>query len=311
MALKLGIHAGQQNCSFHDLRRLWRLAEDAGFYWVSIWDHFYENPSPDGKGDCFEAVATLAALASDTSRVRVACHVFSVTFRSPAVIAKAAATIDHISNGRMEVGLGAGWYELEHSAYGLPFPSDGVRLDMLEEAIQIVRSMLTQESTTFIGKHFRVENAYGNPKPVQKKPRIWVGGKGEKRTLRIAARYADGWNVPYISPREFSHKVRVLDEWCEKEGRDPSEIERSVNMGFYMGVNQRDATQKRRSYYEAWGDKAETHAGGMLLGTASQAIDSIGAYIDAGAQGLNIAVRAPFDWEALEAFAQEVLPAFK
>ncbi len=311
MALKLGIHAGQQDCSYEDLRRLWRLADSSGFHWVSIWDHFYDNPSIDGKGDCFEAVSTLAALASETSKVRIGCLVFSVTYRNPAVLAKAAATIDHISNGRLELGLGAGWYELEHTAYGVPFPPVRTRLDMLEEGVQIVTSMLAQESTTFTGRHFRVEDAYCNPKPIQKRPRIWIGGKGERRTLRLAARYAGGWNAPYISSQEYKRKIHVLDQWCDVEGRNPTEITRSVNVGFYMGTDATDAARKRRSFYETWGAKAEERSEGMLFGTSSQVVDRVGVYAGAGAQGLNLAVRAPFDWEALQAFIEEVLPVFQ
>ena len=311
MSLKIGIHAGQQDCTYQELRRLWKLADGAGFYWVSMWDHFYDNPSVDGRGPCFEGVSTMAALAAETANVRVGCLVFSVTYRNPAVLAKAAATIDHVSNGRLELGLGAGWYELEHTAYGIPFPPARTRLDMLEEGLQIVSSMFTQDSTTFEGRHFRVEGAYCNPKPVQQRPRIWVGGKGERRTLRLAARYGEGWNVPYVSPEEYRHKTDVLDRWCHVEGRDPAEIRRSVNLGFYMGTDQADVARKRRVFSETWKVREGDHSQGMLLGTPGEAIEKIGAYAEAGAHGVNIAMRAPFDWEALQAFIEEVMPAFQ
>ena len=310
MALKLGMHTGQQDSTYEDLRRVWRLADSSGFYWVSIWDHFYENPTVDGKGPCFEAVSIMTALAAETTNVRVGSYVFNMGFRHPAVLAKAAATIDHVSNGRLELGLGAGWYELEHTAYGIPFPPVATRLDILEEGIQIIKSMLTQDSTTFLGDHFQVRDAFCSPRPVQDKPRIWVGGQGERRTLRIAARYADGWNAAYIPPEVYKHKIEVLERWCEREGRDPGEIARSVNVGFWVGIDAAEARKERQRYDTQYGDAAEQRAGGQLFGTPNEVIERIGAYAEAGAQGLNIALRAPFNWEALQAFAEVVLPAF-
>ena len=192
MALTFGVHTGQQNCSLEELRRLWRFVDQAGFDWLSVWDHFYEAPFIDGNGSCFETVSILTLLAADTSKVRVGCLVFCISYRHPAVLAKAFATIDHVSNGRLEVGLGSGWHEPEYRDYGIPFPAIGVRQDQLEEAVQIVRSLLTQDSTTFAGKYFQVQNARCNPKPLQQRLPLWIGGGGEKRTLRTAVRYADG-----------------------------------------------------------------------------------------------------------------------
>lgn len=310
MTLKIGIHAGQQDCKYEDLQRLWAMAEDAGVYWISLWDHFYDNPSLEGDGDCFEAVSMLSALASSTSKVRVGCLVFSTTYRNPAILAKIAATIDHISGGRLELGLGAGWFELEHLAYGIPFPPTGIRLDMLEEAVKIIKSMLTKDSTTFHGKHFSVENAVCNPKPIQNPPRIWIGGIGEKRTLRLAACYADGWNATYISPDDYNKKLKILERWCEFHGRNPAEITRTVNVGFYLGTDETKANNKKRLFHEKWGDKASEVAKGMLFGTPKNAVERIRQYEEAGADGLNIALRSPFDWSAIQAFLEEVLPVF-
>ena len=312
MALRLGIHTGPQECTYEDLRRVWRLADSSGFYWVSVWDHFFENPTVDGKQPCFEAVSSLTALAAETSNVRVGALVFCMAYRHPAVLAKAATTIDHVSGGRLELGLGAGWYELEHAAFGIPLPPVGVRMDILEEGVQVVRALLQEGSATFEGKHFRVKDAHCYPRPVQERLRIWIGGGGEKRTLRIAARYADGWNVPYISPELYRRKVQVLDEWCEKEGRNPAEITRTVNVGFYMGADEASANRLRQEFDEKWSTRADAdeRRGGMLFGTADEVIDRIGEYADAGAQGLNIALRAPFDWDMLQCFVEDVMPAF-
>ena len=153
MSIKIGMHTGPQNCTYEELRRLWHIADSSGFHWISIWDHFYDNPSPDGSGPCFEAVSTLMALAAETRNVRVGALVFCMAFRHPAVLAKAAVTIDHVSNGRLELGLGAGWFEMEFNAFGIPFPPVKNRLDALDEGVQVIRSMLTQEKTTFVGEH--------------------------------------------------------------------------------------------------------------------------------------------------------------
>ena len=149
----------------------------------------------DVHGPQYEGISMMTALAAETTNVRVGCLVFGMGYRNPAVLAKAAVTIDHISNGPLELGVGAGWYELEHPSYG-PSPPMGVRRDVLEEGVQVIRSMLSQKSTTLEGNHFQVEDAYSSPAPVQKSPRVWVGGLGERRTLRIVARHADGWNAP-------------------------------------------------------------------------------------------------------------------
>src|SRR4051812_43004211 len=193
-----GVHTGLQNTSVDELRALWHRIEDLGFDWISIWDHFY---SADFNGyNCLEAVACHAALACETERVRCGSLVYCAGYRHPAVLANAIVTIDHLSNGRADLGLGAGWSQLEYQAYGIDFPSAGERLDILEESANCIRGLLRDEKTTFAGKHFQLTGAMCEPKPVQPRLPIWIGGGGEKRTLRIAAQYADGWNVPFISP---------------------------------------------------------------------------------------------------------------
>ena len=308
MTLQLGIHALPMDCTYEDLRRVWRLADSSGMYWVSVCDHFLGQK--DVHGPQYEGISMMAALAAETTNVRVGCLVFGMGYRNPAVLAKAAVTIDHISNGRLELGVGAGWYELEHTSYGMPFPPVGVRMDVLEEGVQVIKSMLSQESTTFNGKHFQLEEAYSAPSPVQKRPRLWIGGLGERRTLRIVARHADGWNAPGPSPEAYRHKGQVLERWCEVEGRDPQEISRSANVGFYMGVDEAEADRQRQAFREFFGARADDLEGGTLFGTAAQAIDRIGVYKDAGAQGVNISMTAPFRMDALQAFAEQVVPAF-
>ena len=306
-----GIHAGQQDCSYADLRRLWRRAEEGGMEWISVWDHHYETPPRDGRGVAYETVAMLTALALETERARIGCLVFCPLYRNPALLAKVAVTVDHLSGGRVEIGLGACWHEPEFRAFGYEFPPIGQREDMLEEAIQIVRGMLQREEVTFHGRYFRVEGAKCFPRPVRGHIPIWVGGGGERRTLRTAARYADGWNVGYVSPEVFRRKAEVVQQWCEREGRDPRQMRNSVNLGFYMGITAADAERKRERAREDFGAMFEAFQGGILMGTPEEVAERIGRYIEAGAEQVNVVLRAPFDWEAFEAFLQEVVPRFR
>ena len=308
MRLNFGMNTSPTSRTLEDLRKAWYVADSSGFDWVCISDHFYGPHSNDRGQPCFEATSVLTALAAQTQNVGVVAQVFCMGYRNPAMLVKSAITIDHVSDGRLVLGLGAGWYEPEYKALGIPFPPAPTRMEMLEEGVQIVRSMLTQEETTFIGKHYRVEGALCYPRPVQEKLRIWIGGAGERRALGIVARYADGWSAPTVSAEEYRHKVGVLDQWCEKEGRDPAEIEKSANLRFYMGTNPSVAHKKRKAITEERPNWIQT--GGILFGTPEEAVGIIGEYVNAGAQGLNIDFRAPFDWEALQVFIEEVMPVF-
>jgi F420-dependent oxidoreductase-like protein len=288
---------------------LWTYSDTHGFKWISVWDHFYEAPPVDGNATHFEAVALMSAIACETRNVEIGNYVFCMTYRNPAVLAKSIITIDHLSGGRAALGLGAGWHTMEHAAYGFPFRPPKQRLDMLEEGTKIIRSLLDNDRTTYQGEYFQMENAAMNPKPLRRLP-IWIGGRGEKRTLRIAARHADGWNVPYIGPDEFRHKCEVLDSWCEKEGRDPATIKRSLNVHFF-GVSANaagDAAQKK--LVETLGPGWQGQAGGALVGGPSAMVDQVGAFMDAGVSSLNIAFRPPVDWDGLQAFVDEVMQKF-
>ncbi len=311
MTLALGIHVGQQNMAMDEMRALWRKLDAAKVDWLSTWDHFYEAPPADGTIDHFEAMTTLGALAAETSHARLGCLVFYVGYRNPAGIAKAAATLDHISGGRFELGLGAGWHEQEATAYGYDFPVVGTRLDMLDEATTIIRGLLTNERTTFQGKHYRVENASNVPAPLQSRLPIWIGGLGEKKTLRLVAKHADGWNAAYISVDHFKHLGSVLDKWCEKQDRDPATLKRSINLTFNMGTTDAQVKKEQESLHEAWGPLAAHIEGGALLCTPTQAVDRITQYQDAGADMVNIALRAPWQQEALDAYIEEVMPVLR
>jgi F420-dependent oxidoreductase-like protein len=296
--MRFGVHTGLQNTSIAELRDLWRRIEAHGFEWISIWDHFYSADNT-GNPHCLEAVASHAALAATTDRVRCGSLVYSVGYRHPAVIANAMATLDQIADGRVTLGLGGGWMEAEYAAYGIPYPRAGIRLRQVNEAIQCVRGLLTDERTSFAGEYFTLTNAMCEPKPVQARLPIWIGGGGEKVTMRIAAEHADGWNVPFIPPEDFARKVGVLAEHCDAVGRDVGEIEKAANVGIAM----RPGDLERQ-----FGGMANYVAPGVLHGSVGEIVDRVSAYGDAGADWVILALRAPFDVDGLDMFATEVLP---
>lgn len=295
MAPVLGVHTGLQHTTVDELRSLWRRVEELGFAWISIWDHLYAADLTSAH--CHEAVAAHAALALSTERVRCGALVYCAAFRHPAVLAKAAVTIDHLSGGRAEIGLGAGWARPEFDAHGIPFSRPGVRLDVLEESARCVRALLRDDEASFEGRHFRLDRARCEPKPVQPSLPIWIGGGGERRTLRIVAELADGWNVPYASPEQFAAKRAVLHRHCEAIGRDPAGIRTAVNVGLCWTEEQ---------LAEQFGATAEVVRPGVLGGSEAEVADRVAAYGAAGADQVNVAVRAPWDPDGLERYAAAV-----
>ena len=224
-------------CSYAELERFWRLADELGFYGVWDYDHFYgpdaigDAVARDYRKDTLEAWTTLAAMATVVKRARVGCLVTGVTYRNPAVLAKMAVTVDHISGGRLEFGLGAAWHEAEHRGYGIPFPSAGERIAILDEALRVIKALWTEDTASFDGRHFRLEDAICNPKPVQKPhPPIVVAGQGAKKSLRVVATHADEWNGTGIEPAEWSRISHVLTSHCDAIGRDPGAIRRGVQV---------------------------------------------------------------------------------
>jgi F420-dependent oxidoreductase-like protein len=211
--------------------------------WEGVWfaDHFMPNTGPDGgpaDGPMLECWSVLAGLAAATERVRIGPLVTGNTYRHPAVLANVAAAVDQISHGRLVLGLGAGWQVNEHRAYGIELPSVRDRLDRLEEAAQIVLGLLRAPRTTVAGKHYRVTDAPNEPKPVQPRLPLLIGGRGERRTMRIAARYADEWNA-WTAPEEMAHKRDVLRRHCDDIGRDPAEIKISTQAFVFLSDDER------------------------------------------------------------------------
>jgi F420-dependent oxidoreductase-like protein len=224
-------------CSYAELERFWRLADELGFYGVWDYDHFYgpdaigDAVARDYRKDTLEAWTTLAAMATVVKRARIGCLVTGVMYRNPAVLAKMAVTVDHISGGRLEFGLGAGWHGAEHRGYGIPFPSAGERIAILDEALRVIKALWTEDTASFDGQHFRLEDAICNPKPVQKPhPPIVVAGQGAKKSLRVVATHADEWNGTGIEPAEWTRINQVLTSHCDAIGRDPGAIRRGVQV---------------------------------------------------------------------------------
>jgi len=227
--LRFGLKLSQ-NATIDTLTTIWGIADDSGFDHCWNMDHF-ASLGGDDTLDIFEAWTLLAGMAARTTRTRVGCSVTGNTYRHPAVLAKAAVTVDHLSGGRLEFGIGAGWAENEHTMLGLPFGTARDRADWLEEALPIIRSLWTEPRTTFPGKQYLLTEAVAEPKPVQTPhPPIWIGGVGRRRTLRMAAEHAAVWNAPGGSPAEVAELSAVLDGHCADIGRDPAEIRRSVQI---------------------------------------------------------------------------------
>jgi F420-dependent oxidoreductase-like protein len=213
---------------YAELDRFWRAADDLGFHAIWDYDHFYGLADP--AAPTLEGWTTLAAMAARTRRARVGCMVTGVTYRHPAVLANMAVAVDHISGGRLEFGIGAAWHEPEHRAYGIPFPSAGTRVAMLDEALEVIRLLWTEEAPSFEGRFFRLEEARCEPKPVQRPHPPIVVGAARPRILRVVARHADEWNSPAASPEEWARQSQALDEACAEVGRDPRSIRRSVQL---------------------------------------------------------------------------------
>jgi F420-dependent oxidoreductase-like protein len=232
--MKYGIKTNPHHTTWDRMLATWQKTDETDLFdsaWV--FDHFYPIFG-DPEGPCLEAWTSLSALAQATSRVKVGTMVNGMPYRHPAVTANMAATLDIVSGGRFQLGLGAGWYQLEADAYGITLgDSLTERFDRFDESVEIIVRMLTDEETTFAGKYFTVTNARNEPKgPQQPHPPVAIGGIGERRTLRTVARWADHWNAAPLEPDVWRHKVSVLEAHCADVGRDPDEIEKSMMVRF-------------------------------------------------------------------------------
>lgn len=226
--MEFGLDIAQQRVSFPEVVRRAQLAESWGFDGAWGFDHFTPMYG-EGPGECFEGMTTLAALAGATSTIRLGLLVTGVTYRHPSVLAAQAVTVDHASNGRYDLALGAAWAEVEHHQLGIPFPSRAERFDLLEDALEIISRLFSGERVSYVGKVVSLDGAQLRPLPVQEpRPPIWIGGSGRKRTLPLAARFADTWHAGGAENlAELSHH---LDQLAEAAGRDPATIKRADSL---------------------------------------------------------------------------------
>ncbi|WP_208029323.1 LLM class flavin-dependent oxidoreductase [Rhabdothermincola sediminis] len=227
--MRFGLDLAQQRMPFTELIARARFADDAGFDGIWGFDH-YQPMYGSGPGECFEGNTTLAALSGHTSGVRLGLLVTGVTYRHPSVLAAEAMTIDHASGGRLELSLGAAWFEPEHRALGIPFPPTAERIEMLDEALTIIKGLLGGDDFSFEGRHWTIERARLHPLPVQRPhPPIWVGASGERKMLPLVARHADVWHT-FGDPPTIARKAALLDRFAEEQGRDPATIARAASL---------------------------------------------------------------------------------
>lgn len=308
MARQLQIGIGvDQNIPVATLYERWRLIEALGFDSIWDFDHLNQPSAPDGP--YFESWTLLAALALTTSRVRLGVLVSSNTFRHPAMLARQAITLDHLSNGRLDVGMGAGWFAQEHARFGIEFPAPGERVARFREAVEVVDRLLREERASYEGRYYRLDDAVSLPRPIQQpRPPLMLAGHGP-RMLRIVAQYADAWNS-FGSPAEIRERNAILDAHCADLGRDPATIDRSL-YGW--------ATQNPQ---DSW---AEDRAGGWAAGLAQgrtllpndpwdspQAFhDLIAVYREAGLNHFVIDAPKPTQLDTLERVATDILPRLR
>jgi F420-dependent oxidoreductase-like protein len=298
--------------SWPELLRVARRIDDSGFDSLWTWDHLVANiGAPDEPN--LEAWQVLAAWAATTERVRLGTLCTGVTFRHPGVLARMVATLDQISGGRAVLGLGAGWHEGEHASFGLPLGGARERLDRLEEAIQVIRSLLERPRTTFRGRHYRVTDALGEPRPVQRHIPLLVGGGGEKRTMRIAARYADMWHG-WGTPDVIRHKVEVLRSHCAEAGRDADAVMPLAGAWVVVRDDRAAALAVMDRIAAAHelplpSQRESDHA--PIAGTPDDVAARLAEYRDAGARGFIACIPSPFDHETVTRLASEVRPRIR
>jgi alkanesulfonate monooxygenase SsuD/methylene tetrahydromethanopterin reductase-like flavin-dependent oxidoreductase (luciferase family) len=233
--VRFGLDIAQQRVSFAEVVRRAQLAERRGFDGAWGFDHFVPMYG-EGPGECFEGMTTLAALAGVTSTIRLGLLVTGATYRHPSVFAEQALTVDHASNGRFEMALGAAWARDEHDRFGIPFPSTGERFDLLEDTVEIVTRLFTGDVVSYQGKRVSLDRAQMRPLPVQRPhPPLWIGGSGPKRTLPLVARYADVWHA---GGADYAERSRQLDRLAEQAGRDPASIGRAGSLSISESLSE-------------------------------------------------------------------------
>lgn len=296
----------QQGATYDDLLAVARTAEELGFGAFFRSDH-YLRMSGDGLPGPSDAWTTLAGLARDTSTIRLGTMMTSATFRHPGVLAIQVANVDQMSGGRVELGLGAGWFTQEHTAYGIPFPGTKERFDRFAEQLEVITGLWatpTGETYDFAGEHYQLTDSPALPKPTQDKPPVLIGGKGKRRTPALAARYADEFNLPFVDERFTKEQFARVRAACEEIDRDPDDLTYSNALVLCVGSTEEEVARRAAAIGR---DVAELRENG-LAGTPQEVVDKIGRYAELGAERIYLQVLDLGDLDHLRHVAAEVMP---
>ena len=306
--VRFGIQTGQQNVTWAQMLDLWQKAESWGYDSLWNFDHFFPI-FVDPNGPCLEGWTTLAALGQATKRARIGHLVNGNTYRNPCVLAKMAATLDHVTGGRLNLGIGAGWFELEHRAFGVDFKTVRGRLEALDESCRILKGMFSGERFSLQGKHYTIEDAMGLPVPVQKPhPPIMIGGTGEKVLLRIVAEHADMWNANAGAER-MAELIDVIRRHGDRAGRDTEQIEKTVMMPLCYGAakdREQFVTQLVAGMQQCSPDEARRR---IMIGSKDECLETIARYTKAGVTHFIFMLFQPVFPDEVQAFAEDVAPA--
>jgi F420-dependent oxidoreductase-like protein len=310
--IRFGIQTAQQDVTFERMRDFWQKVDGWGYDSLWVFDHFYPIFVPDPTGRCMESWTLLGALSQHTKRARIGALVNGNTYRNPCLTAKMAATLDQISGGRLNLGLGAGWFELEHKSLGFDFKTVPQRLEALDESCQIIRGMFSQEKTTLKGKHYKVVDAVCNPKPIQKNVPLMIGGHGERVLLKIVAKHADMWNTGNADAPEMKRLIGVIERHADTVGRDADQIEKTLALAMsYNPPKQREEmlTGLISMMAQTTQEKARDR---IIIGSKQECIDKIDGFRKAGVTHFIFMQIWPMLAEdEVQAFAEEVIPAFR
>jgi F420-dependent oxidoreductase-like protein len=315
--VRFGVMLDNLNANWPDMVHAYRLVEELGFDTAWDGDHPLDVLDPNLTNPALDGWSCLAALAAATTSIRLGCLVTGNTYRHPAILAKMATTVDHVSKGRLDFGLGAGWSEEDHVPFGIPFYTRRERGERLDEAMEVITRLWTEPKANFSGRYYQLRDAIAEPKPYQRPfPPVMIGGSGEKLTLRVVAKWASMWNASG-SPNVFKNKIRVLEERCAEVGRDPQEIEKSVYIQLtfvHDHAQKRAILEQRRGIIKRTTGQliSEDEAvNGVFLGSSEEIKEQVRSFIDVGVTHFILNEYPPYKLGSLERFAREVIPSFR
>jgi F420-dependent oxidoreductase-like protein len=307
--VRFGIQTGQQFAAWDEIVRIWQRAEVLGYDTAWTYDHFVAVMM-DPFDPCLEAWSCLAALAVHTKRIRIGALVTGNTYRHPAILAKIVTTLDVISGGRLEFGIGAGWYEPEHAMFGLRFGSARERCERLDEALTVMRALWHEQQATFAGTHYQLNGAISEPKPAQQPhPPITIAGAGEKRLLPIVAKHANAWSS-FGSPEVYQRKIKILRGYCDTAQRDCDAIEKAILVPTAITDDLATAAPLIQGYAMYQGLSEAEARRWMLLGSADDVCRQIDAFIAVGVTHFVVTL-SPYNFDVFERFASDVMPRYR